>query len=109
MKDGAKIKVNKWLPDEEVPVKGVLVLHHGLAEHSMRYDRFGSVLSENGYILIAHDVRGHGGNTHHPHREDVRGRGGNTHRHHRDDANDRIQDKCPHLEGVHQQICFQSP
>ena len=60
MKDGAEIKVNKWLPDEEVPVKGVLVLHHGLAEHSMRYDRFGSVLSENGYILIAHDVRGHG-------------------------------------------------
>ena len=60
MKDGAIILVHTWLPHEEVPVKGVLVLHHGLAEHSMRYDRFGSVLSENGYILIAHDVRGHG-------------------------------------------------
>lgn len=60
MRDGTKIKVNKWIPDDEVAVKGVLVLHHGLAEHSMRYDRFGSILSENGYILIAHDVRGHG-------------------------------------------------
>lgn len=60
MRDGTKIKVNKWLPDDDVTLKGVLVLHHGLAEHSMRYDRFGSVLSENGYILIAHDVRGHG-------------------------------------------------
>jgi len=60
MRDGTKIKINKWLPDAETTIKGVLVLHHGLAEHSMRYDRFGSVLSENGYVLIAHDVRGHG-------------------------------------------------
>lgn len=60
MKDGAKIKINKWLVDEDMEVKGVVVLHHGLAEHSMRYDRFGSILSENGFVLIAHDVRGHG-------------------------------------------------
>lgn len=60
MKDGAKIKVNKWAPDAEEKISGVVVLHHGLAEHSLRYDRFGSILSENGYVFIAHDVRGHG-------------------------------------------------
>lgn len=60
MADGAKVKVNSWIPEQDQPIKGIVVLHHGLAEHSLRYDRFGSILSENGYILVAHDVRGHG-------------------------------------------------
>lgn len=60
MKDDAKVKVNYWLCDEDVELKGIIVLHHGLAEHSLRYDRFGSILTENGYMLVAHDVRGHG-------------------------------------------------
>lgn len=60
MKDGVKIKINKWTPDSDEKIKGIIVLHHGLAEHSMRYDRFGSILTENGYVLIAHDIRGHG-------------------------------------------------
>lgn len=60
MSDGTEIWVNRWMPDDGVEIKGIVQLHHGLSEHSMRYDRFGSVLAENGYVLNAHDMRGHG-------------------------------------------------
>ncbi len=60
MRDGMEIFVNRWAPDAEEEIKGIIQLHHGLAEHSMRYDRLGSVLAENGYVLNAYDLRGHG-------------------------------------------------
>ena len=60
MRDGMEIFVNRWAPDSEEEIKGIVQLHHGLAEHSMRYDRLGSVLAENGYVLNAYDLRGHG-------------------------------------------------
>lgn len=66
-KDGFEHWINRWIPDsdpstpEEPPkIKGVIIFNHGLAEHSMRYDRFGSILSENGYVFNAFDMRGHG-------------------------------------------------
>ena len=66
-KDGFEHWINRWIPDsdpakpEEAPdIKGVIIFNHGLAEHSMRYDRFGSILSENGYVFNAFDMRGHG-------------------------------------------------
>lgn len=60
MDDGYELSVNRWMPDTEEEIKGVIQLHHGLAEHSLRYDRFGSVLAENGWVLNAYDMRGHG-------------------------------------------------
>lgn len=60
MSDGFEIAVNRWIPDEETEIKGVVQLHHGLCEHSLRYDRIGSILAENGYVLNAYDMRGHG-------------------------------------------------
>lgn len=60
MDDGVEIFCNRWMPDDGTEIKAVVQLHHGLAEHSMRYDRFGSVLAENGYVLNAYDMRGHG-------------------------------------------------
>ena len=60
MSDGTEIWVNKWLPDDIENCKAVIQLHHGLSEHSLRYDRLGSVLCENGYALVAYDMRGHG-------------------------------------------------
>lgn len=60
MNDGYELWVNRWLPNKDEDIKGIVQLHHGLAEHSMRYDRLGSVLAENGYILNAYDFRGHG-------------------------------------------------
>ena len=35
MSDGIEISVNRWLPDNEEDIKGIIQLHHGLAEHSM--------------------------------------------------------------------------
>ena len=60
MDDGYELSVNRWQPDTEEEIKGVIQLHHGLAEHCLRYDRFGSVLAENGWVLNAYDMRGHG-------------------------------------------------
>lgn len=59
-KDGVEHWINRWAPDTEEEIKGVVQLHHGLSEHSLRYDRFGSILAENGYVLNAYDMRGHG-------------------------------------------------
>ncbi len=60
MSDGAQLQVNRWIPDDEENIKGVIQLNHGLSEHSMRYDRLGSVFAENGFVFNAHDMRGHG-------------------------------------------------
>ena len=60
MSDGCEIFINRWVPDENTQIKGLVQLHHGLAEYSMRYDNLGKVLAENGYILNAYDFRGHG-------------------------------------------------
>lgn len=60
MDDGYELCCNRWQPDTEEEIKGVIQLHHGLAEHSLRYDRFGSILAENGFVLNAYDMRGHG-------------------------------------------------
>ena len=58
--DKIELNVNRWLPDAEEEIKGVILFHHGLAEHSLRYDRFGSICAENGYVLNVYDMRGHG-------------------------------------------------
>ncbi|MCR5437690.1 MAG: alpha/beta hydrolase [Treponema sp.] len=58
--DGCELFCYRWTPDPKKKIKGVIQLHHGMAEHALRYDRFGSILSENGYVLNAYDVRGHG-------------------------------------------------
>lgn len=60
MNDGTEIWCNRWEPDSENEIKAVIQLHHGLAEHSMRYDRLGSILAEQGFVFNAFDMRGHG-------------------------------------------------
>ena len=63
--DGTDLWVNRWIPeaenaDQPAKIKAVIVFNHGLAEHSLRYDRFGNILAENGYVFNAFDMRGHG-------------------------------------------------
>jgi alpha-beta hydrolase superfamily lysophospholipase len=43
-----------------VPGKGILIISHGLAEHSARYARFAEVMANAGFNVYAHDHRGHG-------------------------------------------------
>jgi len=40
--------------------KGVVQISHGLAEHAGRYDRLAVALNGAGYLVYAHDHRGHG-------------------------------------------------
>jgi alpha-beta hydrolase superfamily lysophospholipase len=42
---------------------GVVHINHGLAEHAGRYARFAEQLSAAGFIVYAHDHRGHGATT----------------------------------------------
>src|SRR5574344_594534 len=58
MSDGTEIAVNRWIPDGEI--KGIVQLSHGMTEHSLRYDTFGKILAQEGFVFNAHDHRGHG-------------------------------------------------
>lgn len=40
--------------------RGILLVSHGLAEHSARYEAFAARLSTEGFHVYAHDHRGHG-------------------------------------------------
>ena len=46
-----------WAPDK---VRGIFVITHGLAEHSECYHPLAKVLSEDGWLVYAWDLRGHG-------------------------------------------------
>ncbi|MEN5198015.1 lysophospholipase [Pseudomonas wadenswilerensis] len=56
--DHCSLYVYQWLP--ATPIKAVVLLAHGMAEHAGRYQRLGEALSKAGYALFAHDQRGHG-------------------------------------------------
>ncbi len=43
--------------------RGILLVCHGLAEHSKRYDGFAHAMAACGYHVYAHDHRGHGETT----------------------------------------------
>ncbi|PHS54048.1 MAG: hypothetical protein COB01_02580 [Lutibacter sp.] len=59
MKDGKNIHLHKWLPLNNKPSK-LLFLIHGAVEHGKRYDSFANQLTEQGFVVIAPDYRGHG-------------------------------------------------
>ncbi len=56
--DGQPVFVRKWSP--AAAPKAVLVVVHGMAEHSARYGRLAEVLTQSGLTVIAPDLRGHG-------------------------------------------------
>ncbi|EJB07574.1 lysophospholipase [Rhizobium leguminosarum bv. trifolii WSM597] len=45
------------------PARGILLISHGLAEHSKRYRVFAAAMGARGYHVYAHDHRGHGETT----------------------------------------------
>jgi alpha-beta hydrolase superfamily lysophospholipase len=57
--DAAPIFVYRWRPDVGVG-KAVVHIAHGLAEHAGRYERLAEALTTAGYLVCAHDYRGHG-------------------------------------------------
>ena len=48
----------EWLP--EGPVRAVLQISHGVAEHILRYEPFAAYLTERGFAVVGHDHLGHG-------------------------------------------------
>ncbi|MGY2403126.1 alpha/beta hydrolase [Pseudomonas sp. SDO5271_S396] len=56
--DHSRLYVNQWLPEGEA--RAVVMLSHGMAEHSGRYARLADALCGVGYGVYALDQRGHG-------------------------------------------------
>lgn len=57
-KDEHVIRGTCWADDGNVVA--VIQLFHGLGEHHNRYERFARLATANGYVVVAHDHRGHG-------------------------------------------------
>ncbi len=56
-KDGLKITTfSNYLKSE----KGVMIITHGMGEHSMRYTEMADFYTHEGYTVISFDIRGHG-------------------------------------------------
>lgn len=55
--DGAGIACYRW---PVAPVRGVVLIAHGMGEHALRYARLAGALNRAGYDVFAHDHRGHG-------------------------------------------------
>ena len=55
---GAKLHLQKWLPDDEP--KAIILLVHGYAEHAGRYQYFADHCVARGYAVFAIDHWGHG-------------------------------------------------
>ncbi len=57
--DGAGIHAMSWLPSGG-PLRAVLIINHGMAEHIHRYHDFASYLALRGFAVYGEDHRGHG-------------------------------------------------
>ncbi len=55
--DGLKLFWREWLPANP---RAVMLLVHGLAEHSGRYLHVAAYFAERGFVVLALDYRGHG-------------------------------------------------
>jgi alpha-beta hydrolase superfamily lysophospholipase len=56
--DNTPLFTQNWLPDH--PPRAVVLIAHGLSEHSGRYAHVASYLVQRGYAVYALDHRGHG-------------------------------------------------
>src|SRR5436853_2168039 len=56
--DGTQLLARHWAPTEAP--KAVVVIMHGLKDHSARYAAFATRLTGAGYSVYAFDLRGHG-------------------------------------------------
>lgn len=57
-RDGVRLRAREWAPDS--PARALAVLTHGHGEHSSRYVHVAAALNAAGFVVAAHDLRGHG-------------------------------------------------
>ena len=56
----AEIFCYRWQPEEGTKQRGALLIVHGMAEHAARYAHVAERLTKEGFVVYAHDQRGHG-------------------------------------------------
>ncbi len=56
--DGLSVHVHTWSP--EGSPRGLVQVHHGMAEHGGRYAALAEALTDRGFVVWAPDHRGHG-------------------------------------------------
>lgn len=56
------VHVRYYIYDPKVVlrIKGIVQIHHGLAEHADRYDHIASYLANQGFVVVVSDFVGHG-------------------------------------------------
>lgn len=54
------LELNCYLYKPSGNAKAVIQIIHGMQEHAFRYDEFAKFLADNGFIVLASDLRGHG-------------------------------------------------
>ncbi len=57
LRDGKRLFYRVWRADN---TKATVHINHGMAEHSLRYDRFAQELNKRGFSVYCQDHRGHG-------------------------------------------------
>jgi alpha-beta hydrolase superfamily lysophospholipase len=57
-RDGVRQRVRRWKPVGSP--RASLLIHHGIGEHSGRYERAGRLFADGGLDVTAYDCRGHG-------------------------------------------------
>jgi acylglycerol lipase len=56
--DGLCLRSFAWQP-AQLPVRGVVVVTHGIRDYALRYQRFAEQLTKQGFAVFAQDLRGH--------------------------------------------------
>jgi acylglycerol lipase len=56
--DGVCLRAFVWQPTTK-PVRGVVVITHGIRDYALRYGAFAKQLTAQGYAVYAQDLRGH--------------------------------------------------
>jgi alpha-beta hydrolase superfamily lysophospholipase len=58
--DGLHLAIEDWMPERGSPVRGVVLLVHGLGEHIGRYEALAQTLNDWGFAVRGYDQHGHG-------------------------------------------------
>ena len=58
--DGLALHLRLWPADTGIPVRGAVLIVHGLGEHIGRYAHVAARLNAAGWTVAGHDQRGHG-------------------------------------------------
>ena len=60
-RDGkSQLHAVRYLPDENVGIRGVIQIVHGMAEYIERYEELAGFLTEKGFVVTGEDHLGHG-------------------------------------------------